>query len=549
MVSGFLIAVVAAPLALYLFLLAAWHLLRRYLIARSGINDLKYLNGHGRKDGERFKGTAVICGGSITGLITARVCHDFFERVLIIEPEAWVGTPDGLIEKAWEHKNSRGRVMQWNSLHACQGFVYRGLCALLPNFTQEATKSGINILPGDFGYTFSGALSIIPWKKYGKDKPMTLYTSRPGFETLIRRLVLNKKNFPRIEQMAGTVTGIIPDPNNKSRIGKVAVRTEEGNEEVDAMLVADCTGITRAGLKWLERAGYGYGDKYSKNNLPLNEIRIAFDQKLYYSTFMFDLTPDEMDTLAVPGGLRNAGHIATYLEAAPGESPKFLLMMKPDGDRVMLFGGHCGDHLEAPRTVNDLRELTKSLVLDTPVPGYIFKLFDQLEHHGPDTMHVSTVRVPGTAYLRYHLGTNLPANFIVLGDAEMSVNPRYGQGATKAVFGVIGLHNVLRGEEGSVLSPGFAKHFFREQFEKTDAFWQSTRALDYGCPETEPIPGESLAEGEFLRKYLWQIQLMSTTDPDCGALIYESTQAINTPIDMFHPNLAIKVFRRMILGF
>ncbi|KAK0474283.1 hypothetical protein IW261DRAFT_1341776, partial [Armillaria novae-zelandiae] len=40
-----------------------------------------------RLPGDKFKGTAVICGGSIGGLIAARVCHDHFDDILIVEPE------------------------------------------------------------------------------------------------------------------------------------------------------------------------------------------------------------------------------------------------------------------------------------------------------------------------------------------------------------------------------------------------------------------------------------------------------------------------------
>ncbi len=86
---------------------------------------------------EKIKGTAVICGGryvldsseslcdvlsqfcfsSVGGLITARVCHDHFEQVFIVEPEAWLNDPHP--QRAESNQESkRSRVMQYDSLHS-----------------------------------------------------------------------------------------------------------------------------------------------------------------------------------------------------------------------------------------------------------------------------------------------------------------------------------------------------------------------------------------------------------------------------------------------
>ncbi|KIJ36221.1 hypothetical protein M422DRAFT_179637, partial [Sphaerobolus stellatus SS14] len=48
--------------------------------------DLSKL-GMPRNKSQRIRGTAVICGRSIPGLLTARICSDHFENVVIVEPE------------------------------------------------------------------------------------------------------------------------------------------------------------------------------------------------------------------------------------------------------------------------------------------------------------------------------------------------------------------------------------------------------------------------------------------------------------------------------
>ena len=53
---------------------------------------------------------------SIAGLATARVCHDHFERVVIVEPEAWLATEEGWKPDSDPTKRVRVRVLQYQAL-------------------------------------------------------------------------------------------------------------------------------------------------------------------------------------------------------------------------------------------------------------------------------------------------------------------------------------------------------------------------------------------------------------------------------------------------
>ncbi|KAJ6617878.1 hypothetical protein B0H10DRAFT_2032034 [Mycena sp. CBHHK59/15] len=48
---------------------------------------IKELHSLGQTRKHKFPGTAIICGGSIAGIVTARICADHFQRVIIIDPE------------------------------------------------------------------------------------------------------------------------------------------------------------------------------------------------------------------------------------------------------------------------------------------------------------------------------------------------------------------------------------------------------------------------------------------------------------------------------
>ncbi|KAE9409588.1 hypothetical protein BT96DRAFT_1012557 [Gymnopus androsaceus JB14] len=126
------------------FLQLAWSIMRWYLLKRnSGINEIKET---GEPSGRKLlNGIAVICGGSIAGLLAARVCHEFFERVVIIEPEGWLNGEDGMRRFSWEQEHKRTRVMQYQSLHGYQAFFYHGLEKLFPDLEEQCRYSGIRL--------------------------------------------------------------------------------------------------------------------------------------------------------------------------------------------------------------------------------------------------------------------------------------------------------------------------------------------------------------------------------------------------------------------
>lgn len=53
---------------------------------------------------------------SFAGLFAARVCHDHFDDVVIVEPEAWANDPEAKCQDAWNQAKPRSRVMQYKSL-------------------------------------------------------------------------------------------------------------------------------------------------------------------------------------------------------------------------------------------------------------------------------------------------------------------------------------------------------------------------------------------------------------------------------------------------
>ena len=79
------------------------------------------------------------------------------------------------------------------------------------------------IRPGNYHFTAFGRDVNLP-----DDVPETIFASRQGYETLLRRLILDKERYPNIDQIAGTVTGINPDDTHSSRVRSVSIKKEDG---------------------------------------------------------------------------------------------------------------------------------------------------------------------------------------------------------------------------------------------------------------------------------------------------------------------------------
>ena len=52
---------------------------------------------------------------SIAGLLAARICHDHFESVVIVEAEGWLSTQDACPDDASNLPGKRTRLLQWEA--------------------------------------------------------------------------------------------------------------------------------------------------------------------------------------------------------------------------------------------------------------------------------------------------------------------------------------------------------------------------------------------------------------------------------------------------
>ncbi|KAK0466737.1 uncharacterized protein EV420DRAFT_1505043 [Desarmillaria tabescens] len=533
-------AILAAVLTLYCAGLLFWQILRHSLLRKQTcVLDLQHL-GSSRNGDQKIHGTAVICGGSLAGLFAARVCHDHFDEVVIVEPEAWADDPDSRRQDAWRQAKHRSRIMQYKSLQGpIQPFAFMALDNLFPNLAKECEASDITVRTSDYRSSTWGRWPKKPYHQYNGTLPDTIIAGRPGLETLIRRLVLGTL-YKNIQQLVGTVTGVSCDTSDSARLDRVIIRTSVGSREIKAALVVDCTGPASAGLKWLKRQGYGQSGTYPCGKLPLEKLRITYNQKITYSTFEFYVPPELGNRLpGLPAPYEKCGLIYLCI-TDPTLDCRCIHIQRTDGNYIQLCCVIFGQ-IEHPRTLEEIKMYAQSMVTWEPIPSSVFELLDILEEV-EDTMTCSHLPFSGASYIRYDKAVNLPANWIATGDSVMKLNPLYGQGVVKALMDAICLNTLLHKHRMTSFVPkDFSTEFFEMQKNKISRLWNANKNRDYSYQSTVPVPGETLSDGWFSRWYTRQIIMLSFDDLQVGSALWNASMMLAPPIDTLEPGIVLKV--------
>ncbi|KAH8832233.1 hypothetical protein DL96DRAFT_1767043 [Flagelloscypha sp. PMI_526] len=523
-------------LALFSTLIALYVALRRlgvwiYELERSRETCMNEIQMMKPRDGKRL-GTVLIGGGSIAGLLAARACHDHFEKVIVVEAEK----PNDVSAK-------RARVPQSRSLHALLSIAQIALEKWFPEIGEVSASLGLKILPAGVNNYIKG----IPVQPTSHPLHRAVASSRPGYERLVRTLVLGK-SYPNIQyiQRASIVSVSRKDQDPKLLQG-ATIRFEDGQEsQVAADLIIDCTGNARQGLLWLEQESFIQQDE-------IKALTSSFDSKMRYATFTVQVPPEARSTLAIPGGFENAGTILCMVgvralsvrtnlsgPACYGGDldPLVLFAMKIEDNRLYTGCGLYGTGRQLPHSISELLDQARLMRTLRPLPEWFFRLLAQLSELD---ITIDTLRTSPSSHIQYHLCKSLPPNFIAIGDSVMRVNPIYGQGCSKATIGAVVLHSLLQ-KCGTSISSDFSQRFFNVQHVKTEAIWTGTLVADYGQPTTVPCAGDTLAKGSALRWFLGKVQDVACVDPKVAETFLSIRMMLEPSIFLMSPS----VFARII---
>lgn len=433
---------------------------------------------------------AIVMGGSLAGLLTARVLSAYFEQVTLLERDPVDESP-----------GARKGQPQTRHLH---GLLASGLEVMTRYFPDlpQALDDGGAVMPD-----FAGGMH---WHAYGGYRTRftmgvkaTLMT-RPFLESLVRSRVMALPNITLLDQCS--VKRLLAS-DEQSRI--TGIEVEQRGDEVrtttmNADLIVDCTGRGSRSPQWLAELGY--------DAPPTSEVRVDVG----YATRIYRRDP---------GDPRGQEWVLTTPDA-PRET-RFGGIFPVEGDRwICSIGGWHGDH--GPADEDQFMEFARSL----PHPE-IARIISQSEPISDIVLH----KFPHSLRRHYEKLRSFPQGYLVLGDAISSFNPIYGQGMTSAALQTAELDKVLA--KGTPLMK-IAPAFFKRAAKVVDIPWQLAVGEDFRYAETN---GPKPAGVDLINKYVARVHRATLRDEVVCHAFLKVMNLMEPPTSLFHPRIVWRVIK------
>jgi 2-polyprenyl-6-methoxyphenol hydroxylase-like FAD-dependent oxidoreductase len=422
---------------------------------------------------------AIVIGGSMGGLLAARVLSDRYEKVTLIDRDTF--------PEAGQHR--RG-VPQSVHTHGLLASGRRILERYFSGLGQELI--GLGAIEGDLlkdsRWCFEGGcLNKSSSGLHG------LLVSRPLLEGVVRRRLLAIAN---IESIQNCVVENVTATDDKQRV--TGVRLASG-ETLPADLVIDSSGRASHAPAWLEALGY------AKPQEERVEVAIG------YSTRLFRRDMKHLD-----------GDGAVIIPPTP-EGKRGGVMLAQEGGRwtvtlISYFGNY------APLELAGFIDYSKTL----PAP-FIHEVVSQSE---PLCNGVSA-RFPASVRKRYEKLDRFPKGFLALGDAICSFNPIYGQGMSAASQQAVALEESL--DANGDIS---ARDFFQRAAKVVDNPWSMAVGADLKIPETV---GPRNAGVNFINWYIGKLHKAAHRDPEAALAFVMVANLLAPPPSIMAPRIAMRV--------
>lgn len=424
--------------------------------------------------------TAVVLGGSIAGLLAARVLSDHAATVIVIERD-----------DPGEGAELRPGVPQGSQVHT---LLPAGLIQLerwFPGFTERAVAAGAHPTPpSERRVYFEG----IP--RTGGSQVMMLTGTRPFLEAQIRRHTLS---LPNVKTTTARVTGLEFGAGD----AVTGVRYESGGQEgvERADFVIDAMGRSSRLSEWLASAGWERPE-VRRQRVDLNGATAL---------------------LRGGDGDPDVGHVfALRVPGNPASVAGATLSQVEGGRWIVGMGGYVDSR--PGHTAADFARACKTefppefgQVADNEILGEI-RFF----------RHSESLR------REFHALSRLPARLAAIGDAVASTNPVYGQGIASAALQASCLSEYLR--SGPDLSKP-ARKFFALQKVVVDAVWATANGADLAWPHVDgPYP-------RGYRVFRWinsQVRPASILDPEIARQVDEVTYMLKHPSALAAPATLIR---------
>lgn len=437
---------------------------------------------------------AIVIGGSMAGVLTARALSDYFTTVTLIERDSF--TNDSVPRKG---------VPQARHAHGLLVRGYEVMSRFFPQLPQRLMESGA--LRADMGslmtmYYFDG------YKIPTTSGLIGTVCTRPLLDLCIRHELAAIPNI--IVRTNYSVEGLITSTDNSRVLGVEIKGKDEAApiESLTADLVVDTSGRGSQSPKWLEMMGY---ERPAESTIKVN---VAYATRMYKRTI-----PDEQSPV--------------YLIWSTPPQKRLAAIFPVEGGRwIATLGGMVGDH--PPLDEGGFKAFARTLPTR--------EASDILENEEP-LGDIVQYRFPSNFRRHYEKLNRFPNGYLVLGDAICSFNPIYGQGMTTSALEANTLLDMLAQPNMSL--DGFALKFFRAITEHINLAWDLATGEDFRYPEIE---GKRPMGTGFLHKYVAQVHRASQVDPEVHIAFLRVMNMLEQPASLMKPAILGRVLRYTLMG-
>jgi 2-polyprenyl-6-methoxyphenol hydroxylase-like FAD-dependent oxidoreductase len=420
---------------------------------------------------------AIVIGGSMAGLLAARVLSDYYGHVTVIDRDT---LPAG--------RETRAGVPQGRHTHGLLAGGAYALEALFPGICAQSVEAGAlsGDIVGDGRWFLEGGCHA----RFTSGL-RGLLMSRPFLEGAVRE---NVRKLPNVEfRDDTTVSGLETD---RQRVTGVRVR---GGETVAADLVVDTAGRGSHAIQWLAQMGFP---------TPAEErVEVA----LSYTTRWFRRHRADLN-----------GDVAIIIPPTPS-GKRGGVMLAQEGDRwTVTLISHFGP--PAPPELDGFIEYAATL----PAP-YIHEVVRRAEPLNEPFIS----RFPASVRRRYEKLDRFPEGYLVMGDAMSSFNPIYGQGMTVAALEAVELQRTLA--DGAA---NLARRFFARAAKVVDTPWAIVAGNDLRMKEAI---GRRTVGIKVINAYMAKLHKAAHHDPVVALAFHNVANLLTPPPTVLHPRIAMRV--------
>ena len=441
---------------------------------------------------------AIVIGGSMAGLLAARVLSDHFERVTIIERDRWI-----------DDVEPRKGVPQGRHVH---GLLAGGAAILgkyFPDlFAALAQDGAVPLSPSALHrYQLGVWVGTVP-------VPIkTLWQSRPFLEQHVRVALSERPNVQVLD--ACEVTRL---RTTDERITGVVLRHRSGEQREDelaASLVVDASGRGSRAPQWLALLGYGQVEETSV------KIDVGYASRLYRCP---DQLPTDWKVLFVFG--------------TPPDDKRAGVIFPIEGRRWMVtLMGALRDY--PPDDAAGFLDYARSLTQPD--------LYNALKEAEPITP-ISVYKYTANRWRHYERLLRLPEGFIVMGDAVCSFNPVYGQGMSVAALEAKALDTCLREQlncAGNNHLTSFPRRFQKAIAKEIKAPWMLSTGEDLRYPETE---GHRSLGARLFNWYTRRVIGLTASHPFVAAAFFQVQHLRKPLISLVEPRIVWAVLSKDLVS-